>query len=789
MMPRLVRSATAIWTVGRRELQALLHHPTGYVLLVVFAGVNAFFFFRQAYFVGIASLRPMLDLLPWIFLFFVPAVTMRALAEDNRGGMLEVVLANPLTELELLLGKYLGALLFLSIALGLTLPIPIGLALGADMQWGVIIAQYVGAVLLAAGLSGVGIWASSLTRSQITAFILGVAVMFVLVLIGLDPLLVGLPPALGAVAARIGVLSHFASIGRGAIDLRDVVYFLSLAGVFLALAYGAIMARRLARGGLRARQLRLGVGLTTAILVVLTILGGYIGGRLDLTPANAYTLSDATRTIVRNLDDIVTIKVFASDELPTQAALLEREMNDLLRDLRSAGGGKVRIVRRDPTTDEAARSDAQSLGIGPVQFNVIGASELQVKEGYLGLAIQYRDASDAIRFVDRTDDLEYRLVSTIRSLSRPSKPVVGIVHESQGPGGASLGALEEALRESYTVRTISLSDSTQPAADVTTLILASAPSGGMPGAPPMLPEGAAERIGAFFRRGGSALVAASGVELSPQFPMAMPRPVAWNAILQPFAVSIRSDVVYDLAAGELIPTQSAALGLQVLRRYPFFIRAQSTGLSVVSQDVSSVTIPWPSSIDTNVTAATAGDTSAAPTAAEGSSAPRRWTVTPLLVTTEASRASDGPTPIDPAREFPQDSLAPRILAVQVAPAIEAGDDSLAAHGRLVVVGNIDFMSDRFGGQAPQNLLFALNAIDWLAQDESLIAIRSKNPRPPALAFSSVAAREGVKYGNMIGIPVLIAVAGVVHLARRRRRTREPYAPLRIDATRTAGVPA
>ncbi|HET7563920.1 MAG TPA: ABC transporter permease subunit, partial [Gemmatimonadaceae bacterium] len=272
-----------IWTIARRELRSLLNHPTGYVLLIAFVAINAFLFFRQAYLMGVATLRPMLDMLPWVFLLFVPAVTMRTLAEDSRSGLLELVLAQPLTEMELLLGKYLGAVLFLWLALALTIPIPLGLSLGADIHWGPIIAQYVGAGLLAAGLAGVGVWASSLTRSQITAFILAVVVTFVLILVGLNPLIVGLPPTLGAIAARLGVLSHFQNIGRGVIDLRDAIYFVSLAGVFLALAYGALTGRKLAPHGGTLKRLRVGVALLAAILVAVNLLGSDIGGRLDLT--------------------------------------------------------------------------------------------------------------------------------------------------------------------------------------------------------------------------------------------------------------------------------------------------------------------------------------------------------------------------------------------------------------------------------------------------------------------------------------------------------------------------
>src|SRR5262249_1461135 len=102
------RRMSAIRIIARREVKSLFDLPTAYILLVIFIGVNDFLYFRQAEVYGLATLRPMLDLLPWLLLFFVPAVTMRALAEDVRAGTLEVVLAQPITERELLLGKHLG---------------------------------------------------------------------------------------------------------------------------------------------------------------------------------------------------------------------------------------------------------------------------------------------------------------------------------------------------------------------------------------------------------------------------------------------------------------------------------------------------------------------------------------------------------------------------------------------------------------------------------------------------------------------------------------------------------
>lgn len=732
-----------IWTIARREVKALFDHPTGYVLLVVFVAVNAFMYFRQAFLIGEATLRPMLNLLPWLFLFFVPAVAMRTLAEDSRSGVLELVLAQPVTELELLLGKFIGAVCFLWIGLALTLPIPIGLTLGAKLYWGPIIAQYAGAAMLALGLAAVGVWASSLTRSQITAFILAVAVMFVLILFGLDPLIVGLPPTLGAIAARLGVLSHFQNIGRGVIDLRDAIYFFSLAGVFLALAYGALLGRKLSRNGSARGRLRIGVALVAAILVVVNLLGSYINGRLDLTPGHAYTLSSGTKEIVGHLPDIVTVTEFASNQLPTSASLLKRDVDDLLRDLRSASHGKLRVLDRDPSTNSAARNDAQSLGIEPVQFNVVGNASLQVKQGYLGLAIQYQGKSQTIPFVSETNDLEYQLASAIRSLTRTSKPTIALFNGESGPT-ASINALQKQLDKSYTVQRFTLTDSTQPSAKARTMILI--------GAPDSVPAAAAARFAAFFNHGGSALVLASGMQPNPQMPYAMPRAVGWNGVLKRFGVSVPSNMVYDLASNEIIPVPSS-MG-QVLERYPFFMHAQSTGKSVVNRQVDNVLLTWASSVDT--------------TKEKG------YVITPLLVSSRGSGVLTGETSINPTRNYPQTNLGTKLLAVQVAPV--ASKDT-ASHGRVIVVGNNDFVTDRIAQHAPENLDFALNAVDWLTQDDALISIRSKNRNPPALAFTSASTRDAVKYFNVIGVPVLVVLVGLVALSRRRRKTREPYRPV------------
>jgi ABC-type uncharacterized transport system involved in gliding motility auxiliary subunit/ABC-type transport system involved in multi-copper enzyme maturation permease subunit len=757
----------AVWTIARRELNALFDHPMGYILLVVFIAINNFLFFAQAYQLGVAELRPMLGLLPWLFLFFIPAVTMRALAEDLRSGTIEVVLAQPITELELLIGKYVGQVLFIWIALGLTLAIPLGFSIGADLHLGVIFAQYVGSALFAAGFAAIGLWASSLGNTQITAFIVGVAVMFLFVFMGLDMLVTGLPPVLATVAANLGVLAHFENISRGVVDLRDVVYFVTLSAVFLVLAYGALIGRKLAPKGDALKRMRTGTIVLVVTLIVVNLFGRHIGGRLDFTPGNVYTLSRATRDIARNLHDIVTIKLFVSRELPPQIALSKRDIDDLLSDLRSAGGGNIRVIERDPAEDEEVANDARSLGIMPVQFNVVGQDQLTVQEGYMGLAVQYADETETIPLIRTTDDLEYRLASYIRTLTREAEPLIGLVAEGgmsipgQQAQGPTYNTIRGALDEMYEVRNVNLSTEMVVPGEFSALVLA--------GSPPMIEDSVAAKVQAYLQGGGNALVMASGMQLSPQMqqPFAGPTPVAWNQVLEPYGVSVGTNMVFDLLANERVSVP-ANFG-RIFVSYPFWLRGLSTKAASVNQEIESVFMPWSSEVDTAEAAA--------------------GTITPLFVTSNAGGVESGQAYIDPRRtEFPQNDLASRLVGVMVNPAnaVDGAEDDpeptdetsmpTAPAGRVVVLGNGEFATDQWVRNAPQNVTFVLNTVDWLVQDEGLIGIRSKDRSPPPLVFESATLRDFVRYGNVYGIPLLIVIAAIVRLLKRRQAKRQQYVP-------------
>ena len=212
---RILAGLRGVPTIARRELRGFFDQATAYILIVAFLSLGLFLEFRSLYAANIATLRPFFDLLPWLFAILIPAATMRSLAEERRSGTLEWLLAHPFNETEMVLGKFLGNWLFALVALAGTIPMSIGVLLASEADPGIVTSQYVGATLLAAQFVAIGLWASSMTRNQITSFILAIAVSLALVLIGLPVVQIGLPPMLGGAAARLSVMGHFENVARG----------------------------------------------------------------------------------------------------------------------------------------------------------------------------------------------------------------------------------------------------------------------------------------------------------------------------------------------------------------------------------------------------------------------------------------------------------------------------------------------------------------------------------------------------------------------------------------------
>ena len=239
-------NARNVGAIFKKELRSYFASPVGYVFIIFYLLVsNGFFFFIADFFrQGQASMRGYFGLLPWIFLFFVPAISMRLWAEEKKIGTLEILLTMPLRETEVVIGKFLGAFAFLAITLALTITLPLSIHYLGRPDMGVIIGCYCGALLLGAAYLAIGPLISSLTESQVVAFIVSVAAIFVLLALGAAPVYLNSLGPVVHVCEYLSLKSHFDNITRGVIDSRDVVYYLSIVTLFLYLNVKNIESRK-----------------------------------------------------------------------------------------------------------------------------------------------------------------------------------------------------------------------------------------------------------------------------------------------------------------------------------------------------------------------------------------------------------------------------------------------------------------------------------------------------------------------------------------------------------------
>jgi len=221
--------------IFRRELRSYFTSPVAYIVILAFLGITHWLFLRTFFLSNQSSLRPFFSLLPWIFLFLAPAITMRAWAEEKKMGTIEMLMTFPVRECEAVLGKFLAAFAFLIITLCLTIALPLTVLFTGYPDPGSVWGGYLGACLLGGSYLAIGLFASSLTENQIVAFILAIVMCFALLVIGEDFVLFNLPSALIPVCTYLGLGTHFESIGRGVIDSRDIIYYLSIIFFFLFL--------------------------------------------------------------------------------------------------------------------------------------------------------------------------------------------------------------------------------------------------------------------------------------------------------------------------------------------------------------------------------------------------------------------------------------------------------------------------------------------------------------------------------------------------------------------------
>lgn len=237
----------AIWTIAKRELASFFDSLIAYIMLLLFLGFSGFFtwlYGSNIFFSGQASLESFFNVAYWTLFFFIPALTMRSIAEEKKTGTIELILTKAVTDRQLVTGKFLSTLLLIAIALVCTLPYVITVSMLGNLDQGQVICGYLGLVLMSAAYTGIGIFASSLGSNQIVAFLAALFIgLFFHIIFGV--VAANLSGVSGEVVSYLSLQHHFQSMSRGVLDSRDILYFLSLAFTGLLLAEYSLTQRTL----------------------------------------------------------------------------------------------------------------------------------------------------------------------------------------------------------------------------------------------------------------------------------------------------------------------------------------------------------------------------------------------------------------------------------------------------------------------------------------------------------------------------------------------------------------
>ena len=422
--------------IARKELGAYFGSPMALIFVGAFLVVTLFsFFWTETFFArNIADVRPLFRWMPVLMIFLVGALTMRQWSEEQRGGTLEVLLTLPVRRASLVWGKFMAVVALIAVALALTLFLPITVTMLGPLDWGPVLGGYLAAILMTSAYAAIGLFVSSRSDNQIVALMVTVLICGLFYLLGASGVTDFVGDAVGEVLRAIGTGSRFESIERGVVDLRDLIYYLSLTAFFLVANVVSLDAKRWSRGPRTAAHRRsaiLSVVLVAANLLALnTWLFPVHGLRADLTAQGEYSLSPTTRDMISSLQEPLLMRGYFSEKTHPLLAPLVPTIRDMMREYEIASGGAVNVEIIDPREDEELEAEAnQVYGIRPIPFRIAGRYESSVISSYFDILIRYGDQSVTLGFQDLIEvqsagseidvglrNLEYDLTRSIKKV-------------------------------------------------------------------------------------------------------------------------------------------------------------------------------------------------------------------------------------------------------------------------------------------------------------------------------------------------------------------------------------
>nr|WP_321467546.1 Gldg family protein [uncultured Desulfobulbus sp.] len=435
--------------IARRELAVFFATPAAFIFFGAFLAATLFIFFWVETFFSrnIADVRPMFEWMPVLLIFLASAITMRVWSEEHRAGTLEPLLTAPVSVPTLVLGKFIACLSLVAIGLVLTLPLPVTVSFLGQLDWGPVFGGYLASLVLAGAYIAIGLFVSAQFNSQIVSLIVSTLVCSVLYMLGSDTLTGFFGNEGGELLKLLGAGSRFDAITRGVIDVRDLVYSLSLIGIFLSLNVYSLERGRWAGNPSNPVHRRWGVltGLLLANFLLLNFWLAPIGVlRADLTDGKIYSISPATKSYLSRLQEPLLIRGYFSAQTHPLLAPLVPQIRDLLREYEVAGKGKVKVEFVDPQEKPEIEQEAgEKYGIRPVPFQTASRYQTAVTNSYFDVLIKYGNEFQTLSFQDLIEvksegdtKLEVELRNPEHDITRAIKKVL---YSYQGGGNLFAG--------------------------------------------------------------------------------------------------------------------------------------------------------------------------------------------------------------------------------------------------------------------------------------------------------------------------------------------------------------
>lgn len=492
------------------------------------------------------------------------------------------------------------------------------------------------------------------------------------------------------------------------------------------------------------RNLSLSAALVIAIIVAVNLVGQEFHLRLDLTEDREYTLSPATRDILNNLEDVITVKAYFSENLPAQYMPVRQGFQETLLEYAAQSDGKLVFEFVNPNAGPAQEEEAVKSGIQQLMIEVREKDQMKQQKSFMGAVVSLGDASEPIPVIQPGSAAEFALSKAIKKLSTSEKQVIGFI---QGHGEAPLSELievRENLEVMYKLQDVMLTDSAGIPSSINTIALVRPTDS--------IPAGHLAELDRFLARGGKMLVAFNRVEGNLQTSMGEPVNTGLETWLKDKGVEAEENFILDAQCASVGYQQQTSFGMLTRQvQFPYMPIISTYSQHPITEGLEMVIMQFASNLKFT------GDSS------------RRFI--PVAFSSEQSATEKAPVMLNPDREWTESDFPLQFLPV--AAVLEgrlAGNQST----KMVVIADGDFPVNGPPQQArrlrPDNVNLFINAIDWLSDDTGLINLRTKGASSRPIRQLEDATKTTLKYVNFL-LPVVLAVGYGVYRSQRSRRLR------------------